>query len=67
MKSLLEETRRLLDEALTKTTMRAIADKAELSRTWVHEFHRRKTPDPGIIKVQKLYNTLTSGEFNNEV
>ena len=54
----LEETRALLRKAPREITLTRIAHDTGLQLTWLSAFERGKMIDPGIRKVQKLYNYL---------
>lgn len=55
---LLDETRRLLNKAPRHLSIKQIATEACLPYAWVTKFSTDKTWDPGVRKVQALYDYL---------
>lgn len=58
MQNLLAETVRLL-RARPTADHEAIADKTGLSKSWVEHLRKGRYKDPGVNKVQRLYEYLT--------
>lgn len=59
MKSLMDETRRLLKES--DIPRYKLAEAIGVTRVWIRDFERGNYIDPGVNKIQKLYEIL-SGE-----
>lgn len=56
--NLLEETYRLLDAS--DLTYRQIAEGARVDINWLSKFKQRAIEEPGISKVQGIFNFLSS-------
>lgn len=60
MTNWLEETQALLSAVPRSVTLSQIAAEADLQLSWLSAFQAGKIEEPGIKKVQKLYDYLTS-------
>lgn len=58
VQSLLERTYELLESS--KLTYRQIAEGAGVDIQWFAKFKQRRIPEPGVTKVQKIHDFLST-------
>jgi transcriptional regulator with XRE-family HTH domain len=56
---LYEATRSLLAAQPRTISLASIAEGAGVKRSWLSAFSRDEIPDPGVKKVQRLYDYLS--------
>lgn len=54
-----DKTLYLLQNRNVQLTLRKIAEETGLDEAWLSAFNRQKISDPGVNKVQTLYEYLT--------
>ena len=57
--SLRDKTRELLDNRSRKITLDDVAREAKLPRPWLKAFAEGRIDDPGVCRIQTLYEHLT--------
>ena len=57
--SLRDTTHALLLQRAEKQSLKEIAAEAEVSYEWLRHFWHRKSPNPGVMHVQRLYEFLS--------
>ena len=59
----LEKTKQLLKERPKHITLSLIAEETKLTSDWLESLLYRKNFDPGVIKIETLYNYLADEPF----
>jgi predicted transcriptional regulator len=57
--NLLNETKRLVKKHRKELTVAQMADRSGVGRFWMQKFVQDIPPDPGVKKVQKVYDYLS--------
>lgn len=58
--TLLEKTRRLLDEAPRHVEYQTMAESIGVSKSWLSMFKDGKIANPGIVTIQNLHDYLST-------
>ena len=57
--SLLAETNKLLESYMLTGTIQKLSKDSGISDKWLYAFHNQVSKDPGVTKVQALYDFLS--------
>lgn len=63
MSNLLEKTLQLLDE--TNLSMAEISINSEVGLRWLYDLKAGRFSDPGVNRIQRIYNHLTNNMVAN--
>lgn len=58
--NLIDETKRLIASAPRNLTLRQIAAASKVKADWLSQFNRGVIPEPSAVKVQRVYDYLSS-------